>query len=450
MLPSNWVTVKVADICAPGKSSLVTGPFGSAIGSRFFCGVGVPVIRGSNLSQDIGIRLVDDGLVFVSAEKAEEFSRSVARRGDLVFTCWGTIDQVGLIDSRSRYKQYIVSNKQMKFTPDSTRADSLFLYYFFSSAETRAKILSEGIGSSVPGFNLGQLKAFEVSLPPLSEQKAIAAILGALDDKIELNRRMNATLENVARALFQSWFVDFDPVRAKMDGRQPLGMDKATATRLPSSFQDSEIGPVPQGWKVGPLYDTARFINGAAFKSDDFCSPGEGLPVVKIAELKDGIGPQTKWSLRLADPEQCIETGDLLYSWSGSPDTSLDAFIWTKGAGLLNQHIFKVVTPTMPEKRFAFYLLKWLRPVLVEIARNKQTTGLGHVTVADLKRLLVCLPPSDILALFDGITAPVFDKTLLNLLEGQSLATLRDTLLPKLLSGELRIKDAERFVSEAT
>jgi restriction endonuclease S subunit len=199
-----------------------TGPFGSAIGAKHFRDAGVPLIRGSNLSQDVSTRLSDDDFVFVSEQKAREFSRSEVRRGDLVFTCWGTIDQVGLLDHRAKHERYIVSNKQMLLTPDSSQADSLFLYYVFASPEIRAEIINQGIGSSVPGFNLGQLRSFELTLPPLPEQRTIASVLGALDDKIELNRRMNATLEAMARALFQNWFVDFDPVRAKLDGRAPV------------------------------------------------------------------------------------------------------------------------------------------------------------------------------------------------------------------------------------
>ena len=210
-----WTRYTVDDLKSSAPNALATGPFGSAISSRHFTEHGIPVIRGSNLSQDVGTRLNDDGLVFVSERKAREFSRSLVKPGDLVLTCWGTIDQVGLIDDRSLFQEYVISNKQMKLTPDTRKTDSLFLYYLFSSPSVRNEILNQGIGSSVPGFNLGQLRAMTLTLPPLPEQRAIAHILGTLDDKIELNRRMNETLEEMARALFKSWFVNFDPVHAK-------------------------------------------------------------------------------------------------------------------------------------------------------------------------------------------------------------------------------------------
>ena len=216
-----WTRYTVDELKASAPNALATGPFGSAISSRHFIEHGIPVIRGSNLSQDVGTRLNDDGLVFVSEEKTREFPRSLAKPGDLVFTCWGTIDQVGLIDDRSLFQEYVVSNKQMKLTPDTRKANSLFLYYLFSSPSVRNEILNQGIGSSVPGFNLGQLRSMKLTLPPLPEQRAIAHILGTLDDKIELNRRMNETLEEMARALFKSWFIDFDPVHAKAALKRP-------------------------------------------------------------------------------------------------------------------------------------------------------------------------------------------------------------------------------------
>jgi type I restriction enzyme S subunit len=322
--------------------------------------------------------------------------------------------------------------------PDPKKCDSRFLLYAIQSRSVQDEIkVNEGTGSTVSNLRIPLLEALPIPCPPLAEQRAIASVLGALDDKIELNRRMNATLEAMARALFQSWFVDFDPVRAKLDGRQPAGMDAETAVLFPDGFQESEIGRIPAGWTAVALYGMAQWVNGAAFRSEDFCSPGQGLPVIKIGELKSGISDQTKWSERIAIPNQVIDTGDLVYSWSGSPDTSLEAFLWSGGRGLLNQHIFKVITPNEGQKHFVYYLLQYLRPVLVETARNKQTTGLGHVTVADMKRLLVCLPSDAVLAAFDRVVAPIFNRSFLNTLESRALATLRDTLLPKLLSGAI-------------
>src|SRR5438132_2763568 len=158
-MTADWVEVSVDEIRGTGANALATGPFGSSISSRFFQSYGVPVIRGNNLSEDVGVRLTHDDLVFLSEEKAAEFVRSIVGRGDLIFTCWGTIGQVGLIDEHSPYERYVISNKQMKLTPDPKRTDSLYLYYLFSGPEISNRIRSWAIGSSVPGFNLGQLRA---------------------------------------------------------------------------------------------------------------------------------------------------------------------------------------------------------------------------------------------------------------------------------------------------
>ena len=151
-------------------------------------------------------------------------------------------------------------------------------------------------GTSNPSLSRDTFGALLLPVPPFPEQQAIACILGALDDKIELNRRKNRTLEAMARAIFQSWFMDFDPVRAKAAGRAPAGLSPDLAAFFPDSFEDSTLGSIPKGWVARPLYEVATFINGAAFRSEDFCDPEEGLPVVKIAELKDGISgkPNTR------------------------------------------------------------------------------------------------------------------------------------------------------------
>jgi type I restriction enzyme S subunit len=317
-------------------------------------------------------------------------------------------------------------------------------YWVLRTPQYRDYCAGRAMGSAVVALSRRDFLSYPV--PPLTTQRRkLVELFDVIDEKIELNRRMNETLEAMARALFKSWFVDFDPVRAKAEGSDPA-LPKHPADLFPDSFEDSELGEIPKGWETRSLYETAEFINGAAFQSKDFCDPSQGLPVVKIAELKGGISAQTRFSERLLDAKQVIDTGELLYSWSGSPETSLDAFLWTKGRGLLNQHIFKVVTPTIAEKRFVYYLLKFLRLTFIEMARNKQTTGLGHITVADMKRLYVCSPAQNVLAAFDNQVGPLFDRAFKSTVQNQTLVALRDTLLPKLVSGEIRIDSTKDHV----
>ena len=309
-----------------------------------------------------------------------------------------------------------------------------------------------------------------VNIPiSVNVQKKIAKVLSTLDDKIHLNDQLNQTLESIAQAIFKSWFIDFDPVRAKIAAKQE-GNDpelaamcaisgkseveleqmsegdfaelQATAALFPDELVESELGEVPKGWELQSLYDTAEFVNGAAFKAKDFSSnTNEGLPIIKIAELKQGLSAQTKYTNLSFDQKYRVRSGDIFYSWSGSPETSLDVFKWFGGDGWLNQHIFKINTESKGKTYFVYYLLKYLKPTLIRLATNKQTTGLGHITVADMKSLQVIKPEEHLFLRYAKIVAPFYEKESLLKQEIINLAMLRDTLLPKLLSGEVSLGD---------
>lgn len=303
-------------------------------------------------------------------------------------------------------------------------------------------------GSGVPSLSRDDFYRSSVLLPPLTDQKAIAYILGTLDDKIELNQKINQTLEAIAKAIFKSWFVDFDPVRAKAEGR-PTGLPTEISDLFPDELVDSEIGEIPKGWGLKPIYDLADFINGAAYKNFEPNKEGLGLPIIKIAELKSGISDQTGFSTVNMGDKYIIRQKDILFSWSGNPDTSIDTFVWHRDDAWLNQHIFKVVPTGDVPRSFMLQLLRSKKPIFSEIARNKQTTGLGHVTVKDLKGMLIALPD---LTLFNSAAqalGAIQERVFLCERENLILSELRDTLLPKLISGELRITDAEKFLEEA-
>jgi hypothetical protein len=187
------------------------------------------------------------------------------------------------------------------------------------------------------------INRIEIPIPPPPEQRAIAHILGTLDDKIELNRRTNETLEAMARALFQSWFVDFDPVRAKAAGRDP-GLPKPLADLFPTRLVDSELGEIPEGWEVKNLDEIARFLNGLALQNYP-ASDGRSLPVIKIAQLRARNTQGADRASADIDPDYIIEDGDILFSWSGS----LECVLWAGGKGALNQHLFKVTSDRYPK-----------------------------------------------------------------------------------------------------
>jgi type I restriction enzyme S subunit len=260
-----------------------------------------------------------------------------------------------------------------------------------------------------------------------------------------LNRRMNETLEAMARAIFKDWFVDFGPTRAKMEGRAPY-----LAPDIWSLFPDRlDADGKPVGWTAESVYDQAIWVNGAAYKDMHFSSEPDALPVVKIAELKNGITKTTRFTNTDLGQRYKIVDGELLFSWSGNPDTSIDTFVWTSGTGWLNQHIFAVRPNGKRSQAFLYAMLKFLRSDFAEIARNKQTTGLGHVTQQDLIRLRITAPSEGAQAAFDDVVGPLHSRFISNLFENRSLIAARDFLIPKLMSGEIRVREAEKAVEAA-
>jgi type I restriction enzyme, S subunit len=321
-----------------------------------------------------------------------------------------------------------------------TDLDMRWLYY----AITYYKLGEVNDGSPIPSTTRAAVYVLHLEVPPLPEQRAISSILGTVDDKIELNGRMIETLEAIAQATFKSWFIDFDPMRSRPTDHSESDED-TNACIFPDRFQITELGEIPDGWSVRSVYDCATLINGVAFSKVHFSLDGSGLPIVKIAELKDGITAQTKFTNDQLAQKYRIRDGDILFSWSGSPDTSIDTFVWAGGDAWLNQHIFKVESGNGAEKLFVYYLLKHLKPTFIEIARDKQTTGLGHVTAQDLKRLKVAFPSAAVLEVFQGLVEPLFKRSLAAAKEDRPLAALRDALLPKLLSGALRVRSTNEF-----
>ncbi|MCS6479758.1 restriction endonuclease subunit S [Burkholderia thailandensis] len=324
-----------------------------------------------------------------------------------------------------------------------------YLHYLMRSPKYRHWVVSTATGSTVKHTAPSRICGFEFACPSLGEQTKIATILDTLEGRITLLRETNATLEAIAKALFKSWFVDFDPVRAKREERAPEGMDEATAALFPDGFQESELGPVPRGWQLRPVYELATYINGAAYKAFEPNGERRGLPIVKIAELKSGVAEQTAYSDVSMPEKYRIRRGDILFSWSGNPDTSIDTFVWYQNEAWLNQHIFRVLPHRTQERAFVLQLLRHLRPTFAELARNKQTTGLGHVTVADMKRLMVVCPDEKLIELFSKSVGSIHARIFENNRQASVLSDLQATILPRLISGQLCLREAEAEVLAA-
>jgi len=322
-----------------------------------------------------------------------------------------------------------VTNQQIHSIITKISAD--FIYYAMLNISQHIKNLGKQ-STAIPILNKTQFSKISIPLPSDTlEIEQIAKTLSDLDSKIELNQQMNKTLEAIGKAIFKHWFVDFE---------FPNENGKPYKSSGGEMIYNKELGKeIPNGWSVKSLYNCAQFINGDAFRDTDFSLDEEGLPIIKIFELKYGIAPQTNFTNKIVESKYLIDNEEILFAWSGSPDTSIDTFIWTKGKAILNQHIFKVIEYDPIEKTFIYFLLKYLKKVFVEIARNKQTTGLGHVTIDNMKHLLVIVPNNDIMKKFNNITNPIFSKMCHNSVNSHASMYLRDSLLPKLMSGKIRI-----------
>ena len=283
-----------------------------------------------------------------------------------------------------------------------------------------------------------EAKAFHVCLPPLAEQKAIASVLGALDDKIELNRRMNATLEAMARALFQSWFVDFDPVRAKLDGRKPIGLDETNAALFPDSFQESSLGHIPKGWTAQRLPDAVEVNPRRTLKGGTIAPyldmknlPTRGHSAEEVIDREFSSGTKFKnGDTLLARITPCLENGK-----TGYVDFLEDGQV---GWGSTEYIILSPKPPLPPQ--FGYLLARSDALRTHAIQNMTGTSGRQRVPSECFNTFWLAVPPSDIARRFDELTAPLIAKIKANSTESRTLATLRDTLLPKLLSGELSLK----------
>ena len=235
--------------------------------------------------------------------------------------------------------------------------------------------------------------------------------------------------------------MDFDPVTAKADGRKPYGMNDEVAALFPAHFVGSRLGPIPESWNIKSLDEIADFLNGLALQNYP-AENDEYLPVIKITELKSGVTEKSDKASTDIPPEYIIDNGDVIFSWSGS----LEVVIWCDGQGALNQHLFKVTSKNYPKWFYYFWLLYHL-PDFREIASGKATT-MGHIRRHDLTDAKVICVDDKIIKVADGIISPLIQKVIENKIQNHTLASIRDTLLPKLLSGEIRIRQAEKLVSK--
>ena len=343
----------------------------------------------------------------------------------------GTIGRLGIL------KDYMCGNRAViNIKTDRTKFDTRFIFY--SLLTRRREIESRAVGSVQPNLYCSALGDIEIEAPPLAEQKAIASVLGALDDKIELNRQMNATLEAMARALFQSWFVDFDPVRAKLDGRKPYGLEEAIATLFPASFQDSALGTIPQGWEVCPLSEKIQLLSGGTPSTSEPTYWDGGIPWYSV---RDAPSETDVWVIHTDKHVTKLGIANSAAQVFPEKTTIISArgtvgkLALTAVPMAMNQSCYGVRGIAGYCDYFTYYSL---REATAQLQQRTHGTVFDTITTATFKTLDCIFPAPNITAAFDKVVEPMLSQIRANLHQSRTLATLRDTLLPKLLNGELR------------
>lgn len=431
-VPADWCDLQLHEV---GK--IVTGKTPPTSNPDFYDGY-IPFVTPSDMD---GKRRIETTARNLTADGAKKVGSSYVDRPAISVSCIGSdMGKAALVDPP------FVTNQQINSIIVSDDFERLFVYYNLSAR--KEEIRNRAGGAAQPIMNKSDFGKLSIFAPCKPEQTRISNILGTLDDKIELNRRMNETLEAMARAVFRDWFVDFGPTRRKAAGKTDpaaiLGSlipDPENAASLallfPDTFGDNGL---PEGWQEKPLDEIAEFLNGLALQKFPAKTGEDSLPVIKIAELRGGVTAKSNRASRDLPQKYVINDGDFIFSWSGS----LMAKFWTEGEGALNQHLFRVSSETYP----AWFYSQWVYHNLDEfqrIAASKATT-MGHIQRGHLKTAMTVDPGEAMLNAMSGIMGPLLELAIHNDLENQTLADTRDLLLPKLMSGEIRLTDMEGAV----
>lgn len=359
----------------------------------------------------------------------KEISTYLLKEGDLLFARQSlTVQGAGKcsivlhLGEPTTYEGHLI-----RVRLDSQKCNPLYYYYFFNSPIGRLQVETIIEQVAAAGIRASDLANLRVPFPLLDEQNEIANLLNQFDDKIDINNRMNQTLEKIAQTIFKSWFVDFDPVRAKAGGRD-TGLPAEIADLFPDSFEESEVGQIPSGWEIKPLDAVATFLNGVASQKYPATNGEEFFPVIKIAELRRGITDASDRSSKKVRQEYIVHDGDVLFSWSGS----LEVCLWTGGDGLLNQHLFKVFSAEYPKWFYYYWVLHYL-PKFRAIAFDKATT-MGHIQRFHITNSKVVIPHAKALRVIDNLLSPILERIISNGRECLILEKLRDGIIQELMN----------------
>jgi type I restriction enzyme S subunit len=387
---------------------------------------GVPFLRSQNVEP---LRVNDADLKFITPAFHQRLRKSALAPGDVVIVRTGAPGTCAVIPSSLP----IANCSDLVIVRCGPELDPRFLAYYVNSVAAH-HVDSHLVGAVQQHFNVGSARKMLMHLPTAHEQRAIAQILGTLDDKIELNRRMNETLESIALALFKSWFVDFNPVRAKAKGRAS-DLPTPLADLFPASFEDSELGQIPKGWEAGAVDDTFNLTMGQSPPGETYNEIGEGLPFFQGRADFTFRFPTHR--VYCTAPTRLAKAGDTLVSVRAPVgDINLAAEDCAIGRGVA------AVRHKTGGRSFTYYSMRSLEKDFAKF--EAEGTVFGSINKKDFHNLACIIPGPRVVSVFEKLAGRLDDRIERSEREASTLAALRDTLLPKLISGEVRVKDAER------
>jgi type I restriction enzyme, S subunit len=417
-----WVQTILGDLVAPEKKSIISGPFGSNIGKKYFKNEGVPVIRGNNLSTGEE-KFIDSGFVFITKAKADELN-CYAIANDLVFTAVGTIGQVGIIDEYLEFKEYTISNKQLRVRFDTNRILPLFAYYWFSSSWIQKLVLQRNVGSTVPLINLSVLKGLPIQLPKsILLQKQIVEVLENVGNKIKFNNKINAELEAMSKLIYDYWFVQFD---FPNDQGKPYKFSGGKMV-----YNEKLKREIPQGWEDGELSQISNIIMGQSPSGTSYNRNGDGTIFFQGCTDFGNRFPTVRQFT--TEPNRIANKGDILLSVRapvGKMNIAKEDCCIGRGLCALNHK-----NGCMP---YLYGVMQYFKQIFNR--RNTDGTTFGSITKDDLFSLKVVKPKDKVLEKYDKIVNPMFEKQNNIGNENKKLAKLRDWLLPMLMNGQIRVE----------
>lgn len=368
-------------------------------------------------------------------------ARSKAERHDLLFANIG--NSIGDLVRVNTDRDFSIKNLAL-FKPDLGVVHPRYLEYYFFSTRVQSYIKNSTRGSAQPFIGLASLRAFPVAVPPMEEQKYIAKLLGDIDDKISINTETNQTLEQMAQAIFKSWFVDFDPVKAKMNGEQPEGMDAAAAALFPDKLVESELGLIPEGWEIKPIKDLCSKVqNGGTPKRSESSYWDDGdIPWLTSGEVRQSIITSvenriTQLGLDKSSAKWVPELSTLVALYGATAgEVSLTSIPLTTN---------QAVCALMPKKEHQWYNYLQLKSRVAELAGKAVGSAQQNISKGLVESTEVLSVPESLLEAFNAQVENLFKLRICNLQESVELANLRDTLLPKLLSGEIELGETEEM-----